>query len=67
MVKETLKNILIDLEKRVNEINYDGDLSDVGNEIGIILGEQLVKTDDDLHDVISGLKHGISLGNNTHP
>lgn len=67
MTKETLNNFLIELKNRADEINYHGDLSDVGNEIGIILGKQIIKSSDEVDDFVSGLIHGISLGNNTHP
>lgn len=48
-------------------INYTGDLSDCGNEIGIIIGERYKNmTEDETQDFISGIKHGISLTNGTH-
>jgi len=48
-------------------ITYTGDLSDCGNEIGIIVGERYSDmTDDDIQNFISGIKHGISLTNGTH-
>jgi hypothetical protein len=50
----------------LENINYpNGDISDVGNEIGIALGQYL-STDEELNDFITGLKHGISLTNGTH-
>jgi 2-keto-4-pentenoate hydratase/2-oxohepta-3-ene-1,7-dioic acid hydratase in catechol pathway len=54
---------------RVNSImmTYTGDLSDCGNEIGIIVGEKYKNmTEDETRDFISGIKHGISLTNGTH-
>ena len=54
---------------RVNSImmTYTGDLSDCGNEIGIIVGERYKNmTEDETSDFISGIKHGISLTNGTH-
>jgi 2-keto-4-pentenoate hydratase/2-oxohepta-3-ene-1,7-dioic acid hydratase in catechol pathway len=54
---------------RVNSImmTYTGDLSDCGNEIGIIVGERYKNmTEDETRDFISGIKHGISLTNGTH-
>jgi 2-keto-4-pentenoate hydratase/2-oxohepta-3-ene-1,7-dioic acid hydratase in catechol pathway len=48
-------------------MNYTGDLSDCGNEIGIIIGEKYKNmTEDETQDFISGIKHGISLTNGTH-
>lgn len=55
----------------VDVINYGysvGDLSDLGNDIGKIVGKYL--SDDlgwDEDDFISGIKHGISVTNGTHP
>ena len=47
-------------------ISYkNGDISDIGNEIGVAIGEHL-STEEELNDFISGLKHGISLKNGTH-
>ena len=54
---------------RVNSImmTYTGDLSDCGNEIGIIVGQKYKNmTEDETRDFISGIKHGISLTNGTH-
>ena len=61
--------------KMINEIKqdiiaalYDGrisDLSDIGNEIGIVIGKY---TDDEntVEDFVRGVKHGVSLANGTH-
>jgi hypothetical protein len=43
----------------------NGDISDLGNEVGLAIGEHL-STEEELKDFISGLKHGISLKNGTH-
>ena len=50
------------------EIKYhNGDISDVGNEIGYALGKVLSNlTEAEIKDFIVGLKHGISLTNGTH-
>jgi len=40
-------------------------LSDVGNEIGIVLGRYIDK-EQDFKDFIQGLRHGISLTNGEH-
>jgi hypothetical protein len=46
--------------------SHTSDLSDIGNEIGIVIGKY---TDDEntIEDFISGLRHGVSLANGTHP
>jgi hypothetical protein len=50
---------------RLSNIEYKGDLSDIGNEIGIAVGECLDK-DNTIEDFIHGLKHGVSLIDGTH-
>ncbi len=49
-------------------IKYDnGDLSDIGNEIGFSIGQSLKNMgQDEIDDFISGFKHGVSLTNGTH-
>ena len=50
----------------MEKVSYDnGDLSDVGNEIGIVLGNYIEK-EQDFKDLVHGLRHGISLTNGTH-
>jgi len=59
-------HILNRIKTQLEKVNYDnGDISDVGNEIGIALGQYL-STNEELNDFITGLKHGISLTNGTH-
>lgn len=62
------EQIKLDLIDNLSKVKYKGDLSDIGNEIGIIIGKYL--SDDelgyDLDDFISGLEHGISLIDGTH-
>jgi hypothetical protein len=62
-------NACTELSQRLSNLPYDnGDASDIGNEIGIILGKYL--SNDSLgwekDDFISGLNHGISIANGTH-
>lgn len=55
------------LKERVDRMNYEGDLSDLGNEIGIIVGHAYKNmTEDEISDFINGFKHGVSLTNGTH-
>jgi hypothetical protein len=59
-------HILNRIKTQLEKVNYDnGDMSDIGNEIGIVLGE-FITTEEELNDFITGLKHGISLTNGTH-
>ena len=55
------------LKDRENEMDYIGDLSDCGNEIGLIVGECYEDmTIDEIENFIAGIRHGISLTNGTH-
>ena len=50
----------------MEKVSYEnGDLSDIGNEIGIVLGHY-VETEQDFKDLVQGMRHGISLTNGTH-
>ncbi len=62
---EEVKKKIID---QLNNIEYDGDLSDIGNEIGIAVGESVSKDriGYETEDLIHGIRHGISLTNGTH-
>ena len=63
---DNFTHILNRIKTQLDEVNYDnGDISDIGNEIGIAIGEYL-STEEELKDFIHGLKHGISLKNGTH-
>lgn len=62
--KETLHS----LSNGLNKVKYEnGDLADVGNEVGFILGNLLPDmSDDEISIFISGFRHGVSLTNGTH-
>ena len=63
---DNFTHILTQISESLSKVSYDnGDLSDVGNEIGIVLGD-FIHTESELQDFITGLKHGISLTNGTH-
>ncbi len=48
-------------------IEYAGDISDLGNEIGIKVGTAIEgMTEEEISDFISGFRHGVSLTNGTH-
>ena len=66
-----MKNILEDLIKHLEAIKNSapinhGDLSDLGNEVGIIIGQY---TNDKMgyekEDFIAGINHGISISDGT--
>jgi len=59
-------HILNQLCEHLENVRYEnGDLSDVGNEIGIALGNY-IQSENDFKDFIQGLRHGISLTNGEH-
>lgn len=49
------------------DIHYEGDISDLGNEVGYALGNVIYNMNEkQITDFIHGLRHGISLTNGTH-
>lgn len=62
--QETLKSI----SQMLMIVKYNnGDISDIGNEIGIAIGKSIENIKDhEISEFIFGIKHGISLTNNTH-
>ena len=54
-------------EKSLNDLEYVGDISDCGNEIGSIVGKNYPNlSEEEISDFIHGIRHGISLTNGTH-
>ncbi len=68
MDKWKFKEVIKDLKEQLNKINYSGgDLSDVGNEIGLVIGKYLKEElGYEKEDFIGGLNHGFSLIDGTH-
>ena len=62
--QKTLKSI----SQMLMIVKYNnGDISDIGNEIGIAIGKSIENIKDhEISEFIFGIKHGISLTNNTH-
>ena len=62
------KKTLTDISTRLPTVQYDnGDISDIGNEIGYTIGSILENmTQEEIGDFIRGVRHGISLTNGTH-
>lgn len=58
-----VKNAII---SKLSNLEYtDGDLGDIGNEIGFVLGKYLTKDEAYTKEqFINGLEHGIDLKNN---
>lgn len=63
------KTAYLDIIDSLNNIKYDnGDASDIGNEIGIVMAKYFSDEDFgwDKDGFLSGIKHGISLTDGTH-
>jgi hypothetical protein len=61
------KEINSNISNHLQLIQYIGDLSDIGNEVGIAIGNSLENMNSDEIDLfIAGFKHGVSLTNGTH-
>lgn len=64
---EHFDKVVSEVILQLANIEYeDGDIGDVGNEIGIAIGKCLDK-DNTIEDFIRGVKHGVSLVDGTHP
>lgn len=60
-------DVLTEISARLTTVTYEGDLSDIGNEIGYILGNIIPNmTQEEIDTFITGFKHGVSLTNGTH-
>ena len=65
--KTKLNYIANTLKEAVNRMEYIGDISDLGNEIGITVGNAYENmTEENINDFIFGFRHGVSLTNGTH-
>jgi len=60
MKAKKFNKIRNELITQLQNIDYDGDMTDIGNEIGIVIGRYKHKY------FCNGLKHGVSLSNGTH-
>lgn len=60
---KNIKEICLEISERLAALPYDsGDLSDIGNEIGIILGKHFSEDIGfDMESFRAGLRHGVSL------
>jgi len=63
---DNFQHILKQISESLSKVSYEnGDLSDVGNEVGIAIGNY-VTTEKEFKDFVHGLRHGISLTNGEH-
>jgi hypothetical protein len=64
---DTIRQLSAIFAERAENLSYTGDVSDLGNEIGIAVGNLLPGiTEDETWDLVAGVRHGLSLTNNTH-
>ena len=60
------QHIIKQIKEHMEKVSYEnGDLSDVGNEIGIVLGNY-IENEQEFKELITGIRHGISLTNGNH-
>lgn len=65
--KDDLNYIGNSCKEHSERMSYTGDISDLGNELGIIIGYRYKNlTNDEIEILIHGIRHGISLINGTH-
>ena len=62
---EDFNSLKEEIKTQLDKAKYCGDLSDLGNEIGIVIAKHFDE-ENTVGDFISGLKHGISLTDGTH-
>lgn len=61
------KKIILEIIEQLGSVKYEGDLSDIGNEIGIVLGKYISEElGSELESFYAGIEHGISLTKGTH-
>jgi hypothetical protein len=66
---EEFNQMKSDVITQVSNIAYlNGDISDIGNEIGLALGKYIDANKDgySIEDLITGIRHGVSLIDGTH-
>ncbi len=69
LVNQDFKIACKEIAERIGNLPYEnGDVSDIGNEIGIILGQYISENSFgwEKEDFVAGINHGISLTNGTH-
>lgn len=55
------------LKQRADDLKYQGDISDFGNEVGITVGKIFGNmSESEVRDFVNGFRHGVSLTNGSH-
>ena len=61
---EIYKSLVKGLDKKKEKMKYIGDIGDLGNEIGIIIGEIYPNMNEtEINELQMGIKHGIGVSN----
>jgi len=68
MEQDNFKLIISELISELQNTKYQGDLADIGNLIGLVIGKYVSKTElgYEFDDFVNGINHGISIANGTH-
>ncbi len=62
---EKFDDIVGEIISQLASIDYEGDISDIGNEIGIVIAKHF-DAENTIEDFIHGVRHGVSLTDGTH-
>jgi hypothetical protein len=61
---QIFKSLVKALDKKKENMKYIGDISDLGNEIGLIIGEIYPNMNEvEINELMMGLRHGLSIHN----
>jgi hypothetical protein len=55
-----MDKIVKEIIEKLSSIDYEADIGDIGNEIGLILGKHTTEKDD-INSFFYGVEHGIEL------
>jgi len=68
METDKFKTIISELTTELQSYQFDGDLADIGDVIGRVIGKYIDKKDFgyEYETFIAGLQHGISIADGTH-
>ncbi len=62
---ENFKQVTKEIADTLLTLHYEGDLSDIGNEIGVVIAKYF-DAKNTKENFLIGLKHGISITDGTH-
>jgi hypothetical protein len=67
-IMKKFEKVKKEIIEQLNKVDYDGDLSDIGNEIGLVIAKYFDENQIGYEKVafINGYIHGISLIDGTH-